>query len=436
MLNKIAHKPRDYEWKNYWSTRSISFEFLKALRQIGVGLTKKIYSKVAGLEILPPYLTKANLDSAMEDKKQFDNFIPCLQTVKLELSCSVLEWANKYHHDFESLQKGIYNLLRDPENYWTLNQFGWLFTLSIANKDKLDVSLVKEYISWWIEQLGKSTNDSAWRSYSISERLCNWFNIFQLIGVRSLEPSLIENIWLQIKHLVKHLEKYRNNNTNNHLINNGRALYIIGKFLNLNELSNLGRVILINEGKRQITPDGFLDEGSSHYQLLVTKNYLEILRIAYLTGDKELIEILSPLVTRMLKACAFFIDSDAPEKWQVPYIGDISPDFPPALFSKTMQFWKLVKYAMESKEENFSDIDLSIPWFSTGDNHCYNLPLPPKGWFCYSNSGYYRWTNDFYCVWWHTRKGGASLSIKKAHAFSIRVTRGERISMSSLSPVK
>lgn len=394
----------DSEWKNYWLTRTFPFGILNALKQIIIAVVQKLQSKILGKETLPSYLIKKNLSTVLKNKKKFNIFISPLKYRYTTLPASVFGWAEKYHQNFKSFQNGDYKPSKDPEDYWTLNQFGWLFVLLLAGR--LNSSLAKKYISWWVEKLGKSNTDASWRSYSISERLGNWVNIFQLFGNESLSPKIIESIRLQIKHLAKHLEEYRNNNTNNHLINNGKILYIIGRISNHDKLSNLGKTILIKEYERQMTLDGFLNEGSSHYQLLVTKNYLEALRIASLTSDKELIKNLSFRVIQMLKACSFFINVDTPEEWQIPYIGDISPDLPPALFIRKMYFWNLVNRATKNKERIFTDTDLAVPWFITGDNSDYG-PLPQtKKWINYEKSGYHSWDNGIYKIWFHNRRQG------------------------------
>lgn len=407
MLNKIEYKFINEEWKNYFVTRPLFFGHIRMLNQILNTGARRLGYKVLKKEVLPTYLSESDITAALKRNTQLEIFIPDIQGINGNSQSSVFAWANQYRQTYEAFLAGTYKLIKDPEEYWTLHQFGWLFALLITDKSILDATSVIKYISSWIERLGESNNDPSWRSYSISERLCNWFNIFQLLDLKSWVPKIMESIWLQIRHLVKHLEEYPNGNTNNHLINNGRALYIIGKALGHKGLSYLGRTILINETNRQITTEGFLDEGSSHYQLLATKNYLEVLRTAYLTSDLEFIKILFPIVNAMLKACAFFSDSLAPEEWQILYIGNISPDFPPQLFNKNTHFWDYVKEALINFGKEDTEINFSIPWYASQSSSSSELPAQNKGWLCYPESGYYRWNGENYCLWWHVRRSCA-----------------------------
>ena len=77
------------------------------------------------------------------------------------------------------------------------------------------------------------------------------------------------------EYILNRLEYYGDGQTGNHLINNGRGLFLSGLFLDHEEWIEVGAEILVKEAQRAFGPSGILREGSSHYHLLVTKWFLE-----------------------------------------------------------------------------------------------------------------------------------------------------------------
>ena len=99
--------------------------------------------------------------------------------------------------------------------------------------------------------------------------------------------------------IFSHLEYFIENNTGNHLANNGRGLFLGGLELSLDQWADVGGRILIEEGRRIFTSNGLLREGSSHYHLLVTRWYASAgSQPANLVGPK-------PLHLRKLQGLSF-----------------------------------------------------------------------------------------------------------------------------------
>ena len=67
-----------------------------------------------------------------------------------------------------------------------------------------------------------------------------------------------------------------------------KILDIFFRLLNVKFAEKIAILIIKNETDR-LLDNGVLNEGSTHYQLLVTKNYLEIIWVAHKTKDKDLI---------------------------------------------------------------------------------------------------------------------------------------------------
>jgi len=390
------------EMQNYWKTRLGVCKKIRAIWFFGAAVLKKLWWKHRGLETHSGYIRKESLKSVplsgtykviklARPKQRLDVFKP---------GKDLVVWAEHYQCLYDDFLNGKYKASADPEEYWTLHQFGWVIVLFLdgqwTQKQVIDAILI------WISRLGTDASDAAWRSFSISERLCNWYYISHLIQLGPAEGVIAESMAYQAHYLSQHLEFMRGGQTNNHLINNGRALYLTGLALDYSECVDVGKQILLEEAERQFTSDGFLDEGSTHYQLIFTRAYLDALHAAGGFKDLGFQQLLRPKVQLMLCACGFFLDKDAPNLWQIPFFGDISPDPPPVLFDRSTQFWNYVDQAQTSTE-NWLETCLDKFWF---ESHTPDGSAAPSagGWHCFPASGYYHWACSDYKIWWHARK--------------------------------
>lgn len=394
------------EWKNYRLTRKFPIGFSRAVSRLFRAVVYKLDINFRGKSAIPPYLLEDKLVDAHFSENEDLNAQTISISIPVKLCSSVMDWANQFQFEYESFVIGKSLIDIDPEHMWSLHQFAWVFALALANPGIVNTQLIDKYITAWISTLGTNSKHPSWRSYSMAERLCNWLNCIRITGYSPPEP-VVKSMQVQICHLLQHLEEYRFGNTNNHLIVNGRALYLFGSTIRNKHVQKIGRSILINELNRQITSDGFLNEGSSHYQLLTTKNYLESLTVASETNDRELSDVLAPSVAKMLKACNLFMDWKGTSPWQFPHIGDISPDMPPQIFNRSLQFWDYVIEAISDKTLN-----VNIPWFIPGQKKGDNQPILLSGWNNFPDSGYFRWDGKQVTIWWHARKAG----LRRSHA--------------------
>jgi hypothetical protein len=223
----------------------------------------------------------------------------------------------------------------DPEDLSALHRFAWLLPWLLSNaasgrhRMELQTYVVTLALAWR-QAFPQPSAHEAWQSYTISERLANWFWAGVVCGwPLNADGELAASIQIQADHLCQHLEYHGEILTGNHLSNNGRALYLTGIACGCSEWADAGRAILVNESRRLFDEDGFLREGSSHYQLLVTKNYSEALWLAQQCGDDEAVRTLSPVVNHLARASAFFLLTNEDGVLDIPRIGDISPDCTP-----------------------------------------------------------------------------------------------------------
>jgi len=221
----------------------------------------------------------------------------------------------------------------DLEDEAALHRFAWLLPWMLdrwrdgASRSGVWTS-IRGSMRDWIAKHPDPDSSEAWQAYSVSERLMNWIVAAISCGSFPLDEELRASIVDQAQHLRANLEFYGPELTGNHLSNNGRALYWSGAAAGRADLAGDGRAILIGEAERLFSQEGFLREGSAHYQLLVTRNYLECLWLAEHLEDRPALDVLREVVPRLRRAAAFFLVEDG-EKGRTPAIGDLSPDCPP-----------------------------------------------------------------------------------------------------------
>jgi len=267
-----------------------------------------------------------------------------------------IEGTSRYADNLELASKNIkfknnkiswIKIYNDPEDTMSLHRFGWLLKMLVDKENELDLYTAFKWIEDWLCSQKRLKNSISWESYSVSERIVNWLlflcaakPFIKIDNTRIL--NLQNELFDHLKYLAFNLE-YRKDKTNNHIINNARALYIGGRLLGFEFAEKIAKLIITNETDKLIK-NGILNEGSTHYQLLVTKNYLEIFWIAHKTKDEKLISWLKGRIKNMLDICNDFIIENNGQL-EMPFIGDVSPDSNPD--------W-LIGYPFNSSKTQFS----------------------------------------------------------------------------------
>lgn len=216
----------------------------------------------------------------------------------------------------------------DPEKLFQAHRFGWALLLLASGVSNTGLLRLLEIADTWRSSHPCGEGKSGWDSYSVAERLVNWLFLISAAKRRSLPEGelfgqLEASVGEHTEFLLDHLE-IRGASTNNHLVNDARALYLAGVCLSDIRLQEAGREIL-NFGARNIfTSSGFLREGSSHYHLLLTRAFLEVLWAGRTVGDEELWKHLREPAAAMARAAGFLQRRD-----ELSLVGDVSPDFTP-----------------------------------------------------------------------------------------------------------
>ena len=84
------------------------------------------------------------------------------------------------------------------------------------------------------------------------------------------------------------------------MVNNARAIYLAGVSFDCPEWKELALTIIELGVPLVVTEDGFLREGSSHYQFLFTRWLLEIYYFASIAEDEKMKEFLYPYLQLLL----------------------------------------------------------------------------------------------------------------------------------------
>jgi hypothetical protein len=168
-------------------------------------------------------------------------------------------------------------------------------------------------------------------AYSTGERIVNG-SLFLLLTPGDGVPADIAAAFRGMaRQVAENIEYFRAGQTGNHAFNNARALLFAGVVAQLPTASDLAFAIAQERLQTVVTQDGFMREGSSHYHFLFTRWVLEMLWLAQRAKHEPFVELLTPCASVLVQRCWFFlVRSAADGRWEIPLIGDVSPDFPPA----------------------------------------------------------------------------------------------------------
>ena len=204
--------------------------------------------------------------------------------------------ANDKEHEFRFLNKSITFCNKIEwqsstlERLWlyNLHYFDYAFELGIErlieNKPAVFHSF-KYLVLDWIRENSKIGSGVGWEPYPVSLRIVNWIFAYYLFIEEINEDtefknSFIKSIAIQTEFLSNHIEYHVGKN---HLIKNGKALYLASLFFEKKYTSNWkkkGLNVLLHEIKEQILDDGGHYERSPMYHLIVLQDYLEIFVLA------------------------------------------------------------------------------------------------------------------------------------------------------------
>ena len=211
----------------------------------------------------------------------------------------------------------------DIEAHLALHRFAWVPTMG----DAASPAWVDALWRTWCQYFEHPDDSWAWHPYTTAERVINILDFAQRHGLPGEQQKTLNILAQHGPAIATRLEYFGEQNTSNHLSNNGRGLYRLGLALGLSDCIGRGADILLKEAERIFLPSGVLREGSSHYHLLLTRNYAD----AWLAAREHKRAEERPLREIVKRALAVIPHLSLPGRF--PLIGDISPDCPPSFLA-------------------------------------------------------------------------------------------------------
>ena len=217
----------------------------------------------------------------------------------------------------------------DPEAYFKENRWGFLVEILFEGVNNLNSNLPR--VTDWI-RTHTDKQDDAWETYSSCERISNLLVYLSVVDSSSLTKDSKKEIVAFVADssdwICRHIEYYGPEATNNHILNNARALVLSGvAFANIT-LLHAGMKIFHECLPVMIEKHGLLRERSSHYQLIICGWVLDAWRFtAHHYGSNHVESLfLLEYVRRMISASAML---SRPDGRLLGLVGDISPDLSP-----------------------------------------------------------------------------------------------------------
>jgi len=206
------------------------------------------------------------------------------------------------------------------ETLLALHRFAWV---PLAKGSGVTASWVQALWNVWRRDFATPSKGWAWHSYTTAERAINILDLAETHGLAEPVGETAALLAVHAEAIFENLEYFGEHNTSNHLSNNGRGLYRLGLALGLDWAAEYGAEILAQEAKRILMPSGVLREGSSHYHLLIARNYADAWLAARAFRRPEE-AALRAITARPLAVIPWLILPGG-----LPLVGDISPDCPP-----------------------------------------------------------------------------------------------------------
>jgi hypothetical protein len=217
----------------------------------------------------------------------------------------------------------------DVENTMSLHRWNWLLRGLTDDNLVLSKNQGLNLMRSWIYNCEQSHMGSR-DAYTIGERIVNGSLFLVLTGNSEIPKDISDAFKVMGRQVANNLEFYPSELTGNHAFNNARALLFAGLVAKLPFAVDLAYAISKERLPKLVTPDGFLREGSSHYHFLFTRWVLEMLWLAERNCNEAFVQLLNPYAKLLVQRCWFFlVQNNSDGSWQIPLIGDVSPDCPP-----------------------------------------------------------------------------------------------------------
>jgi len=207
----------------------------------------------------------------------------------------------------------------------------WGFLTEALLAGSTDNRVAIERCMAWVESRADKS-DLAWEPYSACERLTNLLVFLAAMPMaergRFVTPRLCEFLRESVTWIFRHVEYYGRTGTNNHVLNNARALVVGGSVTGSEIAFSAGMQTFRRWLPELVSEGGFLRERSSHYQLIVLNWILDAWWFAGAARsvDGGEARFLEGYLDRMLPAGRMLCSH---RSRLLAVIGDVSPDMDP-----------------------------------------------------------------------------------------------------------
>lgn len=375
---------KSYEWRNFiratnkrphlWISYFLDFSRL-VFRRVFIQISLRLKaSEHRGLKEWPRWLGTQVLIVKANKKDQL-RFPVYKKPIKLDMPAIMPELV--FAKD-------------DPEGYFFANRWGYCVQGSLCD-ESIAKTAMEKVLSWIKNQ--PVQKDAAWEPYSACERAVNlavMLSVHQGIWERLTHEdkcSVVDFFVKSAQWIHNKLEYYGVKRTNNHILNNARALIVIGCIIDNIFLLERGLKLCANMSEVMILPEGSLRERSSHYQCVVTNWLLDVVHFSStcsLFSDKaksnfEYLEKLSLIMAKTTGQILTTLNgSDS-------HIGDISPDNHPVISEYRFRHLYSDKLSLVNDSNFMADDWLSV---QCGESTIISCAMPHRYPLIYNTHGH------------------------------------------------
>lgn len=263
------------------------------------------------------YIKKFNkkfLEEKTEFKKINSNFFLRIQLATFSINKNITNFWSKLN-------------FKDREDLSHIHRWTWaiyLLTGKDSKKNKLKkINFIKNVINNWCYKYGNYKIDCKniiFEPYNISERLAN-YSLLVKLGYLKEDKEVLKILKKQLVFLTENLEFYYKKNSN-HILNNARGILLFSEIINNKPYIKFALNIILFIIPKFIDKNGFFKFCSSHYQLIFSR---WIFDINFFSKKKYI----NGICKKALSACYFFIQNNNNRDLNIPFFGNISPDFKP-----------------------------------------------------------------------------------------------------------
>lgn len=241
----------------------------------------------------------------------------------------------KAFHDFKWVD--LFNKeVEDQEVLCSAARWYWLiYDFEILNNTSVEKVLF--LTKHWIRSFSYHESSLIWEPYNASERISSFANaiIFQssfnnLLDIIKREKEISGFLNLSVCHISRNMEYYPNKISYNHVVNDLKGILTAAILLEDDSLVSKTSDLLFSEVEIIVNSEGFIREGSSHYQFIVTRWMIELEWLCLLSKRNELRVKFKQWNIKLLNSSIFYLVKDETTGiFNVPLFGDVSPDFDP-----------------------------------------------------------------------------------------------------------